>query len=133
VKNPSSKKEIILLINGQIKGGKNNMKMTKSGRHYPSPEYEAWRDDVLWQLKPQLKPFKEFLPITTPVSIIVNYFAENKHRRDAPAIIDSLWHVLEKSGIVKDDCLLGGEGQGVTFNFLGIDKYRPRAEIVFLV
>ncbi len=97
---------ILIKINGQIKGGKNNMLITRSGKHYPKPSYQIWREEVLWQIKQQYKG----PPIDKPLNVKIRYYASDKRRRDLPAWIDSLWHCLEKAGVVTDDKFLGGVG-----------------------
>ena len=111
---------IELDLTGQVKGGKNNISITRTGHRYPNPVWAKWRDErvneVLSQFKGQM--------ITVPCCAVVEYFAGDKKRRDVPAVIDSIWHVLEKAGVVEDDCLI----KSVDFRG-GYDKEDPRARI----
>lgn len=77
------------------------MIITRSGLHFPKPEWAKFRDGVVKQLKAQLPP--KWTPIDVPCDVFLEYCASDKRRRDMPAIIDSIWHCLEKSGVVKDD------------------------------
>lgn len=119
-----------LVIKGQVRGGKNNMKITRTGKHYPDPLFVAWRDEACWQLKGQLKKVEESLPIKDPVSITIDYIAGDRKIRDVPAILDALWHVLNKVGVVEDDSQLGGLGCSVHFNFCGVDKNHPQVTMI---
>ena len=114
-----------IIIIGQIMGGKNNIIVTRTGHRFPKPSWARWRDDAVRQVK-QFIP-RGFTPIDSPVNVRLAYFAGDKRRRDMPAIIDSVWHVLEKAGIVTDDWHLW-----VSESSRGFDKGNPRAEITFL-
>lgn len=105
---------------GQIKGGKNNMVVTRTGLHFPKPEWAKWRDGMLRQVGGQYA----HPPIRTTCLARVNYWAGDRKRRDVPAILDSIWHVLERSGVVEDDSLIK------SVIFCGsYDKENPRAVI----
>lgn len=99
--------DLCLNIKGQCPSGKNSVIVTRTGLRFPSKRFSAWRAQGLTQIKQQLKGVKD-LPITTPVDVEVEYAAADKRRRDVPGIVDAIWHLLEKAGVVSDDCLLGG-------------------------
>ena len=113
------------IITGQIMGGKNNIIVTRTGHRYPKPSWARWRDDAVRQVK-QFIP-RGFTPFNTPVNVRLEYFAGDKRRRDMPAIVDAIFHVLEKAGVVTDDWHLW-----VSESSRGYDKGNPRAEITFL-
>ena len=115
---------MILKFTGQIRGGKNNMIVTRTGRRFPKPEWAEWRDSAVNEIKAQLP--KLFRPIDVPTAIRMDYLAGDKRRRDMPAIIDAIFHVLEKAGVVKDDTLLW-----VTESTRGYSKEAPSATITF--
>lgn len=95
---------IRIVIKGQIMGGKNNIVITRTGMRFPKKSWAAWRDQAVMQVRTQLpKGFKAF---DENVTVGFCYVAGDKRRRDMPAIIDSVWHVLEKAGVVTDDELL---------------------------
>jgi len=109
---------ITLFIPGQVRGGKNNMIVTRTGLRFPKPEWAKWRDEMISVVKSQLP--NDWKPIETPCSVRLAYIAGDKRRRDQPAIIDALWHVLEKAGVVTDDTLLW-----VNKSTRDYDKERP--------
>ena len=101
---------------GQVRGGKNNMKMTRTGKHYPDPKFVEWRNRMFEQIKEQLP---------TVVTIkdkshkwYFEYIPEDNRRRDIPAILDAVFHVLERSFIVSDDSII----KNMKFTELPIDK-----------
>ncbi len=114
-----------LVINGQVRGGKNGMGITKFGRHYARKPFKIWRDDAVSQLRSQLPA--HWTPIATPCNVRLAYVAGDKRRRDEPAIKDAVWHVLEKSGVVLDDALLW-----TTESSRDYDKAAPQVTITFL-
>jgi Holliday junction resolvase RusA-like endonuclease len=52
------------------------------------------------------------------------YFAGDLRRRDVPGMMDALFHVLERSGIVRDDSLI----QTAEWHYK-LDREGPRVEI----
>lgn len=95
---------LILTITGQVMGGKNNMGITRTGRHYPKKPWAQWRDRVVAELRRQLP--KGWQAISVPVDVRLDYTAADRRRRDFPAICDAVWHCLEKAQVVTDDTLL---------------------------
>jgi len=92
-------------ITGQVRGGKNNMLVTRSGQHYPNPLFSAWKLKAMAQLRAQIRP--GFAMVDSPDwNWDFHYVPEDKRRRDVTAILDSVFHVFEKVGIVKDDSLI---------------------------
>jgi Holliday junction resolvase RusA-like endonuclease len=114
-----------LVICGQIRGGKNNIIITRTGRRFPNPKWAAWRDAAVMEVQRQLP--RGFAAFTQPVNVRLEYVAGDHRRRDNPAIVDAIWHVLEKAGVVTDDVLLWP-----TESSRGYDKDSPRAVITFL-
>lgn len=124
-KSLTTQNDLVIVISGQITGGKNNMIVTRSGRHFPKASWAKWRDDAVRSVKFQLP--KSFKTITDPVNVRLTYVSGDNRRRDQPAILDAIWHVLEKAGVVSDDTLLW-----VSESSRGYDKNNPRTEIEFL-
>lgn len=114
-----------LVICGQIRGGKNGVKTTRKGKRYPDKKWAAWRDDAVRGIRAQLP--NGFTAFDQPVNVRLEYVAGDKRRRDNPAIVDSIWHCLEKAGVVSDDTLLWPAESSRSY-----DKDSPRAVITFL-
>lgn len=124
-------KKLSITIRGQVKGGKNNIGITRNGRRFPKASWAKWRDDAARQVKAQWNDWNyggfKRIPFTIPLNVRLDYFAGDKRRRDMPAIIDAVWHVLEKAGVVADDTLLWA-----VFSTRDYDKANPRVTITFL-
>ena len=101
------------------------MVVTRAGLHFPKPEWQRWRNAVVMIIKSQLPP--RFKAIAHPVSLRLEYVAEDHRRRDMPAIVDSIFHCLEKAGVVEDDTLCW-----VTESSRVYDKSAPMAVVTFL-
>jgi Holliday junction resolvase RusA-like endonuclease len=114
--------DLRIVFKGQVRGGKNNIIITRTGRRFPNKEWAKWRDEAVRSVLSQLP--KGFQTITEPVSVRLDYVAGDKRRRDFPAICDAIWHVLEKAGVVADDTLLWP-----TQSSRNYDKISPRCEI----
>jgi len=119
---PKGNRKINLLMIGQIRGGKNNMVVTRSGLHFPKKEWAKWRDEKVAEIKGQLP--QDWEPISAPCNMNLFYVSGDKRRRDQPAIIDAIFHVLEKAGVVKDDTLIW-----VSKSTRDYDKENPLAEM----
>lgn len=113
-----------ITISGQIKGGKNNMVVTRAGLHFPKKDWAAWRNRAVAEIKAQLPA--GWQPLSNPCSLSLEYVAGDLRRRDQPAIIDSIFHCLEKAGVVTDDTLLW-----VSKSSRRHDKQNPMAKLEF--
>jgi len=114
---------IRIIIQGQVRGGKNNMIVTRKGLHFPRPEWKRWRDDAVMQVQ---RMFRVDEPVfTEPCSARILYVAGDRRRRDMPAVMDAIWHVLERARIVADDSLI----QHISEWVMEYDKQNPRFEI----
>ena len=112
---------IVLRLDGQCKSGKNGIKITRTGRHYPTPQFEAWRASYGYQLRGQTNA----KVISQPIKAIVRYWPGDKIRRDATGILDALWHLFEFTGLLADDALI----QAVDYQQMPLDKAQPRVEV----
>lgn len=121
----SKPRMICLKIVGQIKGGKNNIGITRDGKRYPKADWANWRDEAVEGIRRQWAEIGA-ATIDQPVNIRLEYTAADHRRRDMPAILDSIFHVLEKSGVVADDTLLW-----VSESTRNYDREHPRA-IIYL-
>lgn len=97
-------------LSGQIPSGKNAVKITRTGMRYPDKRFKAWRDEALKQVSTTF--FSNGCPSVLscaydkPVTMIVDYVPADARRRDLPGMCDALCHLLEKAGILADDCLV---------------------------
>lgn len=107
-------------FHGKIMGGKNSVLITRTGHRYPNKTWAEWRDRaVSFFRNPLIKC------IEGPAKITVQYWNGDKRRRDIPAMVDSIYHCLEKSDIVKDDSLF----KELHWLPMGYDKKDPRVII----
>ena len=112
---------------GQIKSGKNNMKITREGRHYPNKEFAKWRSSVISQISQAYNfSFKPKDVFDKPCRITVKYWRGDNRRRDIPGMADALWHCLERATVVLDDKLF----EEVHWLPQELDIKNPRTEIV---
>ena len=110
-------------IYGIIRGGKNHIGITRTGRRYPLKNWAIWRDDMVRQLKNLV--IQDLVPYDKTCKIVFNYWTGDHRRRDVPAMLDSLFHCFERAGIIEDDSLF----KSVTWYYRGYDKKNPRVEI----
>src|SRR3990167_5131737 len=99
-------KKFLFKIHGQIKGGKNNICITRTGHRYSNPKWAAWRDDVVSELNDLICATDIGIQFDKPVSMRVVYTSADLKRRDLPAILDSIFHCMEKAGLITDDFLV---------------------------
>ena len=100
------------------------MNVTRSGQHYPNRKWAEWRDNVVADLTYILKPTKE-TQIKEPCKMLVRYVPGDLKRRDLPAMLDSLFHCMERAGIVSDDSLI----KELTWTALPFNRKTPKVEI----
>ncbi len=81
----------------QLPSGKNQVKITRTGRRYPDKNFVHWRAKALAAIGGVPAPFPG------PVQMIVHYVPGDRIRRDLPGLLDALCHLLERAGIVRDD------------------------------
>lgn len=91
-------------LTAQIPSGKNAVKITRTGMRYPDKRFKAWRDDATKELLGQVT--QENWPINKPVAIVVDYVPSDMRRRDMPGMLDAICHLIEKVGMLTDDCLV---------------------------
>ena len=115
--------KLVLRLKGQVRGGKNNMGRTKTGKSFPKKSFADWRAEAIRQIKTQFHGD----PIAVPCNVRIDYVAEDRRRRDFPAICDALWHALERAGVVEDDTLLWPAQSSRSY-----DKAAPGVTITFL-
>lgn len=110
------------VIKGQIKSGKNAMQITRTGRHYPLKAFSDWREVVMNQLQDQI-PVKTTLE--GPQNAYFTYHPGDLRRRDVPGMIDALFHVFERFGLVKDDA----QFENVHWMTMPVNRSDPKVEV----
>ena len=116
---------LVLRLTGQVRGGKNNLGRTKTGKSYPKKLFADWRAEAIRQIHAQMP--SGWTPIALPCNVRLDYVAEDRQRRDMPAVLDAIFHCMERAGVVKDDTLLW-----VTQSSRSYDKAAPGVTITFL-
>jgi Holliday junction resolvase RusA-like endonuclease len=90
-------------LKGQVRGGKNAILITRSGHRYPNVLFAKWSHMAVLQVNEQLRGART-QPIDNPDYLWqFDYVPEDHRRRDVPAILDAVFHVLEKAKVVADD------------------------------
>ena len=127
-------------LSGQLPSGKNQIglrweddpsetlgevRLQRLVKH-PNRRFSQWRDDALKQLQPQLAEWRKSLPIVTPVMLYIFYWPKDRRIRDRSGMLDALFHLLERSGIVADDGLI----EDPLWRTMPLDKKHPRVVIV---
>lgn len=110
---------LTFVLHGSIPGGKNAIKITRTGKRYPDQRFVLWRANALSQLPPKLPRF------AGPVQMIVDYVPGDARRRDVPGMTDALLHLLEKAKIVADDVQV----QSLIWTPFAMDRQYPRCTV----
>lgn len=97
---------LVLTINSQIRGGKNNVQITRTGHRYPNPTFAKWRDEAVDQIVEQSWNLAQNFPLKLKYEAIIDYTPGDLKVRDVPAMMDALWSVLVKAGVLADDGLI---------------------------
>lgn len=116
---------MILHFNGQLRGGKNNVIVTRSGHRFPNPIFAKWRDSMLWQIRAQTRAQGSPEPMALPVQMWVDYWHGDMLRRDMDALLGGIFHVLERAGVLEDDKLV----KRLLWEPQGLDRKNPRATV----
>lgn len=114
----------LILLLGQLPGGKNAVGITRRGRHYPNERFEKWRDDAVTQIKALGHRPSE--PIDYPVRFSVWYWAGDKRIRDVSGMLDALFHLVVYVGILKNDGLV----RDVLWRYQGLNRKNPKVEFL---
>jgi Holliday junction resolvase RusA-like endonuclease len=104
---------IELRITGQVRGGKNNMGVSKTGIHYPKKAFSVWSKAAIaevvsqWRGEHYYDRNAQHDPVESEKAIWqFIYTPSDRRRRDVPAILDAVFHVLERAGVVSDDAII---------------------------
>ena len=115
-----------LTLIGQIRGGKNNVQITRTGHRYPNPTFAKWSHEAVAQIRRPGSAIEiEKLPWHCRTEAVIDYTPGDLRTRDVPAMIDALWSVLVKAGVLADDGLI----RNVTWREHPLDRKAPRVRI----
>jgi len=92
-----------LILKGQIRAGKNNVQVTRTGHRYPTKTFKDWSTKAMLQIWEQIGYAHEIRPYDEPLAMTLDYWPGDARVRDIPAIVDALLHVLEAAGVVTND------------------------------
>ena len=86
----------------QPQSGKNAIQINpKTYAHYPKKRFVEWRTAMFAAIN--LQGVRPTAPLTCDVHMTVHYSQVDKRRRDVTGILDAIFHVVERSGILADD------------------------------
>ncbi len=74
----------------------------KGGRVFKPPRVRNWETRALWEIKQQYRGE----PIENRVSVDITLILPNHRKRDIDNMLKSLWDVLERAGVLKNDDLI---------------------------
>ena len=74
----------------------------KGGKVFKPPRVVNWEVRAIWELREQYKGE----PIDWEVSVDVVLILPNRRKRDIDNMLKSLWDVLERAGVIKNDNLI---------------------------
>lgn len=111
---------LTIRLQGQLRSGKNRVLITRTGHRYPPPQFVAFRKSIVDQIAAQVG---NIATLTEPQKVTIRYTPGDLIRRDAPGIIDALWHCLEYAGVIADDALL----QAIDYRQEPVDRANPHA------
>jgi Holliday junction resolvase RusA-like endonuclease len=96
---------LIIRLSEQIPSGKNHIRITRTGRRYPTARFAQWRASAYAQVRAQLltQPSWREWPRQAPMALTVSYRPRDRRRRDVPGMLDALLHLLEHAEVIQDD------------------------------
>ncbi|MCX8075742.1 MAG: RusA family crossover junction endodeoxyribonuclease [Aquificaceae bacterium] len=71
----------------------------RSGAVFKPPRVKNWEVRAIWEIREQYSG----KPLEDKVSVYVELLLPNHRRRDIDNMLKSLWDVLEKGGVIKND------------------------------
>jgi len=119
--------KVVYDIVGQVAAGKNNIQTTKSGRRYPNKSFERWAKSAYRQIQLQQRQRPRYA-LTINLHIAIDYWPGDRRTRDIPAIVDAVFHVLEKMEVVEND----RQFKSCDFREHAVTKTDPRVRMTLL-
>jgi len=94
--------EVVLYLSRLPVPKSNRYIRRKSGKVFKHPRVVNWEVRAIWELRQQYTGN----PIDHEVSVEIVLTLPNRRKRDIDNMLKSLWDVLEKAGIIKNDNLI---------------------------
>lgn len=88
-------------LTAQMPSGKNQVQITRTGQHYPTARFVAWRRGAEAEVLRQVKPAEK--PLTGRLALTVCYTPADRRVRDVSGLLDALFHLLARCGLLLDD------------------------------
>ncbi len=73
------------------------------GRMHKAPEYTAWLDMSLWNIKEQLRDKMPAKPLTGPYAVFITVRPQDKRYRDIDNYAKPIGDFLEYAGLITND------------------------------
>jgi len=103
------KRQLIFEVEGNCVVKKNQYKYTRKGGKswgYKPKNVVDFIDSALWQIKGELGKYKKIeLPICNDVSVHLMFDIEHRDK-DGDGMQTTIWDILVKAGVIKDDKLV---------------------------
>jgi Holliday junction resolvase RusA-like endonuclease len=112
-------RQVTFTLTGQIPSGKNAVVVTRTGMRFPAKRFKLWREDALKQLAGQMNGHTK--PLTESVTLECVYTPGDLRTRDVSGMLDAIFHIIVKAGLVVDD----GQVWGVTWRRAAMDRKQP--------
>lgn len=90
-------------LSAQLPGGKNAVKMTRTGHRYPDERFTAWRDRAVTEIRIRSDICPKMLPLKGALTMRVDYCPQDRRRRDLDNMLSALFHLLAYVGMIEDD------------------------------
>nr|O67766.2 RecName: Full=Crossover junction endodeoxyribonuclease RusA; AltName: Full=Holliday junction nuclease RusA; AltName: Full=Holliday junction resolvase [Aquifex aeolicus VF5] len=74
----------------------------KGGKVFKPPRVTNWEARAIWELREQFKGDA----IDYEISVDITLILPNRRKRDIDNMLKSLWDVMEKAGVIKNDNLI---------------------------
>lgn len=127
-----------LQLRGQLPSGKNAQGIRYDSvegllgaggpRKHPSQRFVHWREDAQKQLLTQMRNWKSVCPIAVPMMLYVWYWPGDRLARDRSGMLDALFHLFERSGVIANDKWI----EDPVWRTMPMDRTNPRVELVLM-
>jgi hypothetical protein len=113
-------------LEGQLPSGKNQVRKTRKGQHYPNKRFELWREEAYYQIVQQIGGQRRALGLplsTTPLTLRVQYVPGDLRTRDVTGMGDALFHLFTYAKLIVND----GQIRNVHWTELPLNRKAPEA------